>query len=300
MTTRLIFWVFLAFGFCGCEAGEDRRGDDSLDDNGNLSDTGSDSHNPGEDSGFGSESDSLNDGCSEEAKYVYVVTTDRQLFKFDPGSKTFLEIGKIDCPVYNTPLSMAVTRDAVAYVLYDGGRLFRVSTSDASCEGQMANLWTGTQETRGMGFATVGNSTEEVLYTYRMRPAPTQLATIDTTAWTTTAIGPMTGRPELTGTGKGELWGFFASAANGPVVARVDTNTGALTTTFDASAVGAPESWAFAFWGGEFYIFSMQYNEPSTTVYQVSATGQISVYMANTGMTIVGAGVSTCAPVTPV
>jgi hypothetical protein len=297
MKTRAIFLVFLAVGLWRCEAEDTRRGDENLNDNGSVSDTGSDSHNTDDDLGLDTDYD---DGCSQDSKYIYVVARDGRLLQFDPSHKSFLEIGKIDCPVYNTPLSMAVTRDAVAYVLYDGGQLFRVSTSDASCQGQVANLWTGNQETRGMGFATVGNSTDEVLYTYRMKPAPTQLAAIDTTSWTTTAIGPMTGRPELTGTGSGELWGFFAAAANGPVVARVDTNTGALTTTFDASAVGAPETWAFAFWGGDFYIFSKQYNEPSTTVYQVSATGQLTVYMANTGMTIVGAGVSTCAPVAPV
>ncbi|MCU0662276.1 MAG: hypothetical protein MUC50_08115 [Myxococcota bacterium] len=300
MTTKAAFLMLLTFVFCGCQASDTLRGGDGFDDSGGGSETGNGSHDSSDDAALDTDDNALDDGCSQEAKYIYVVTTDKALLKFDPGSKMFFEIGEIDCPEYNSPVSMAVSRDAVAYVLYDGGKLFRVSTSDASCQGQMADLWTGNQETRGMGFATVGNSTVEVLYTYRMNPAPPQLATIDTHTWKTTPIGPMTGRPELTGTGKGELWGFFASAPSGPIVARVDTETGALATTFDASAVGGPESWAFAFWGGAFYIFSKEYNEPSTTVYEVKATGQLSVYMANTGVNIVGAGVSTCAPVTPI
>ncbi|MDB4958912.1 MAG: hypothetical protein JWO36_6481, partial [Myxococcales bacterium] len=55
---------------------------------------------------------------------------------------------------------------------------------------------------------------------------------------------------------------------------------------------------AFAFWGGVYWIFLMKDFELSTTVYQVDGTnGTIKSTTPASGRTIVGAGVSTCAPV---
>ena len=61
---------------------------------------------------------------------------------------------------------------------------------------------------------------------------------------------------------------------------------------------GAPLAWAFAFWGGRFWIFLKRDSDASTYVYAMDATtGALTTALSNTGRTIVGAGVSTCAPV---
>ncbi len=60
---------------------------------------------------------------------------------------------------------------------------------------------------------------------------------------------------------------------------------------------GMPTAWAFASWGGDFFIFLMKDLEASTTVYQIDgATGAMKGQTSAAGRTIVGAGVSTCAP----
>jgi hypothetical protein len=85
-----------------------------------------------------------------------------------------------------------------------------------------------------------------------------------------------------------------------PFVARIDKVTGALSSNFPAPSLsGAPEAWAFAFWGGSFWVFLRRQSEASTNVWQMKASdGAISPALMNTGRTIVGAGVSTCAPLT--
>ncbi len=237
----------------------------------------------------------VDDGCSEAAALIYLVDNDKTLYSFDPPSKKFDEIGKIDCPTMESPVSMAVNREARAFVLYDGGALYEVSTKDASCVGKKANLWQGARETRGMGFSSIGTSSQDELFCYRMSPSPSQLAKIDIETFDVTAMGPMAGRPELTGTGHGELWGFFAAASGGPEVSKVDKETGALSETVPIDGTPTPYSWAFAFWGGDFYIF-IAGTTGSTNVYKLS-DGQLSLHIGNTGKLIVGAGVSTCAPV---
>src|SRR5262245_30783611 len=92
--------------------------------------------NRGDDDGMGSGSGSGNeDGCSDAAKLVYVVDENNTLSKFDPSTKTFMNIGTLNCPAQflATPFSMGVDRNAVAWVLYSSGELFRVDTSNLMC-----------------------------------------------------------------------------------------------------------------------------------------------------------------------
>src|SRR5688572_18006241 len=74
-------------------------------------------------------------GCPDDAKTVYTLGLDRLFSAFDPRTKTFRDIGLLNCAASGgaVPFSMAIARDAFAYVLYDSGELFKVSTADLSC-----------------------------------------------------------------------------------------------------------------------------------------------------------------------
>jgi hypothetical protein len=236
--------------------------------------------------------DTSGDGCSDAAKLIYLVDEDQTLYKFDPPAKTFQKIGTITCGA-SSPFSMAVTRDAVAYVLLSGGAIFEVSTADASCQATPYASGQNGFSTFGMGYATDGpNVTTEKLYVAN----GSQLAWLDT-SWTNHVLGSISGDPELTGNGLGELWGFFPSSSP-PHVSNIDKATGGLITTYPLpSLANTPSAWAFAYWGGAFYVFYESFSDASTNVYRVdAATGDMVTWMANTGKRIVGAGVSTCAP----
>jgi hypothetical protein len=59
----------------------------------------------------------------------------------------------------------------------------------------------------------------------------------------------------------------------------------------------SPSAWAFAFWGGDYYIFlEGDADFSGTNVWKMTSTGTVTKYIPDTGMRIVGAGVSTCAP----
>ena len=106
--------------------------------------------------------------------------------------------------------------------------------------------------------------------------------------------------PELTGTGDGELWGFApgpATASGIMTLAQLDPLTGDAITTFTYPDIANNGSWAVKFWGGFLYLFLSNGNH-DTAVYQVDRnTGSIATVVANSGREIVGAGVSTCAPI---
>jgi hypothetical protein len=108
------------------------------------------------------------------------------------------------------------------------------------------------------------------------------------------------GGADLTGNGLGELYGFFPSTSP-PSVRQIDKLTGATKgKTYPlppANFAGTTAAWAFAQWGGSFYLFFKNGGDPSTNVWQLNgATGAVKIVMPNIGYTITGAGVSSCAP----
>jgi len=246
--------------------------------------------------------------CSESAKLIYLVDENNDFLSFKPDSLTFTRIGTLSCPAAfgAAPFSMSIDRSATAWVVYDSGQLFRVSTQDASCQATTFNAGQQGVYQFGMGFVSnSAGSNDETLYIANdvqqgdSLPTAVQIGTLSFPDLTVTSKGTVSGVPELTGTGDGKLWGFFPSSTITPNVALLDKNTGMPSTSFALPGLqGQPIDWAFAFWGGDFWVFLRRDTDPSTRVYRInSSTGAMQVALPSTGRSIVGAGVSTCAPV---
>jgi hypothetical protein len=121
------------------------------------------------------------------------------------------------------------------------------------------------------------------------------LATLSFPSLVVTPVGTISaGSPELTGTGDGALWGFSPPKLNTPAMLfRIDPASAAIQESYRYPSLPNATNWAIKFWGGSFWIFL------GSSVYQVSRTQPDSVQtvLLNSGHRIVGAGVSTCAPV---
>jgi hypothetical protein len=247
------------------------------------------------------------DNCSDAAKLIYVVDSNNTLSKFDPVAKAFIDLGQLSCPASfaATPFSMGIDRNATAWVLYSSGELFRVDTTSLACTKSAWATQNGLAQF-GMGFSTnAAGGTEDTLFVAGGPSGPvgatTTLAKLDVNSFSSQTLGTIQGNPELTGTGSAELWGFFPDAnAAGTKIAQIDKTTGAAIKTYPLNQLaGEPTAWAFAFHGGSFYVFLAKGGlDLFTTVYQVdAATGQLMDTRPTNSRTIVGAGVSTCAPV---
>ena len=264
--------------------------------------TGGDDDTGSGDDGSGSNPGGGGDGCSDASKLVYVVDENRTLSQFDPSQGTFKDLGQLSCPGGDMPFSMGVDRNANAWVLYNNGKVFKVDTTSLACT---ATNWTPTLELAqfGMGFSTndVGGTTDTLFVAGGLGFDPNgnaQLATLDTASMTAADVGTVSGWPELTGNSNAELWGWFPNDTH-PRVEQIDKTTGSAIKTFKLDQLaGTPMDWAFAFYGGDYWIFLLKDSEPATTVYQIDGTAGTVKSMLNTNTRkIVGAGVSTCAPV---
>ncbi len=245
-------------------------------------------------------------GCSVESQYVYVLDADAKLYKFDPPALTFTPIGVLNCPssFLDTPFSMAVDRSANAWVVYTNGSLFKVDTKTAACSPTSFAPAQAGFVTFGMGFSTEGaGSTKDTLFVSQseMLGGTKGLATIDTQSLVLTPIGmydQINARAELTGTGDGKLFGAFEGSPY--VVAQIDKSQAKILSQAPQNQVQYPpggSNFAFAFWGGSFWLFVGP--GTSTDVFKYDPQVGSTVKLKTESFAIVGAGVSTCAPIEP-
>ena len=263
--------------------------------------------------------------CAAGTELIYVVDSQHRLLSFDPHDDVlaFTLLGNLTCsadaafPEWGastaTPFSMSVDRTGIAWILYTSGQIFWVPVHHANqCVESSWEPGTNGFELFGMGFVTdAPGSTDETLFI-------TGGSASQMSSHTTDRLGAMTAdaawvedrgnleslflSPELTGTGNAELWAYFPGT-EGATVARVDKLTGANELDWLVPGLqDAVTAWAFAHWGGRYYIFvSTQGLGDLTWNSQVHrfdpVTGTVEKLLENLPYRIVGAGVSTCAPV---
>jgi hypothetical protein len=183
---------------------------------------------------------------------------------------------------------MAIDRRGTAWVEYTDGRLFEVDTNDAKCKPTAFQPGQTGFETFGMGYAMNGDDPKsgETLYV-----AGAGLAALDTTTFQLKFLGSLSfGRTELTSRGSA----LFAYSVASGVIAGLDKTNAATQSVYRTTAIDGRAGFAFAHWGGDFYVFVGR--DTTTVTLYAPATDTSTVVVENTGMLIVGAGSSTCAP----
>jgi hypothetical protein len=242
--------------------------------------------------------------CVAASRWIYAVDDVGIFWRFDPATSTFTKIGALNCPAApgETPFSMAVDQNAVAWVVYQDGNLYKVDTGTGRCEATNFQVGQYGYTSFGMGFVFDPSTGIDTLYIAPDNSDNTMsdLATLSFPSLEVTRIGPIAaGAAELTGTGDGSLWGFVPSWANPDdqaVLVRLDPTSGATLEQYAypslPASTGDIHSWALKFWGGSFWIFldGLVYEVPRATPQTIRPV------ITDTAHNIVGAGVSTCAP----
>jgi hypothetical protein len=246
--------------------------------------------------------------CADaSATLVYAVTEANTLLRFDPTAGTIVPIGVLACPDPYSAFSMAVDREGVAYVLYFGGgesdppgNIYRVSLATAGCQATSYVPHNGAFAAFGMGFSANADDGGETLYiaSSSVNGTTGELGAVDTSTFLLTDIGgfsPPIVNGELSGTGDGRLFSFYATSSTSSAIVQIDKENANVLAEDPLASIAQGDAWAFAFWGGDFYLFSAPDGANSVvTRFRPSdgSTTQVATYPE----LIVGAGVSTCAP----
>ena len=229
--------------------------------------------------------------CSQETKQIYVVATDKVLYRFYPDTLKFVRVGSLGCPTTAGTFSMAIDRRGTAWVEYTDGAIFAVNTSNATCKPTAFRPGQTGFTTFGMGYAKNGDTPSgETLYL-----AGSGLGSLDTKSFDIKFLGSLTfGRTELTGLDTS----LFAFSVGSGVIAGLNKGTGATEVTYRTSATDEQAAFAFAQWGGDFWLFTGSTTSTVTRYSPITDVSTVALTPSQTGMLIVGAGSSTCAPTT--
>lgn len=248
--------------------------------------------------------------CDPDVLFVYLVTSETDLYRFDPraldtGADPFELVGALVCPTIGfdaTPFSMAVSRTGRAYSVFNDGELFRINVKNAACAATDWQPGTAGFDVFGMGYALDDEGGGEQLYVADINfdAVSDGLGRIDTSTFELEYIGPFSQNPgtrmEMTSADDGGLYAFFIDdAIVGGTLVEIDKDTAEIV---QAVRLDQPESGssslAFAYWGGDFYIFTGFAGTTTVTRYR-PADGTVA-QVATLPRTVVGAGVSTCDP----
>jgi len=255
--------------------------------------------------------------CAPGARLIYVVDSEGNFLSFDPSKKSnhFTLIKKLSCPAGKplqgywppaTPFSMSVDRSAWAWVLYKSGEIFWVNTKDGACKASDFPLGQKGWALFGMGFVSdrQGSAGEKLYVARDLRDIsdPIELGYLDPSTLKVKVVGTMPKAwhsGELSGTGEGALYAFHPDKVG--IVNRVDPLTAKILKTWKlpppVDPVGA---YAFAHWGGKFYLFTSSISgkyKVSRVLRLDPKTGKVITFLPDIPYRVVGAGVSTCAPV---
>ena len=242
----------------------------------------------------------VNSVCVEASRWIYTVDQSSLLARFDPNTLKFTDIATLRCPTLDTPNSMAVDQNAVAWVAYSDGNLFKVDTATGQCQATSFQPSQHELKLFGMGFVFDPQTGLDTLFIAggpQIFATQSTLATVSFPGLLATPVGTVAaGLPEMSGTGDGQLWGFIpmsASTANAAVLVRLNPKSGATLESYKYKDVTEGGAWAMKFWGGTFWVFL------GSSVYKISRDTPDRIELAarypdRSG--IVGAGVSTCAP----
>jgi hypothetical protein len=153
-----------------------------------------------------------------------------------------------------------------------------------------------------MAFAADGpnSATETLFIASDHRYSTPRLASIDTATLKVKVVGklfiPEVNSPELTGTREGQLFAYFPGSKKA-AVSRMDKGTAKVLQSWPVgTSKGGVQAYAFAHWGGRFHIF-VTAGYDSWVMRFDPATGKTRVMRKGLPFMIVGAGVSTHAPV---
>jgi hypothetical protein len=288
--------------FVGCPSGDDDDSastddDDATEDDDDPAPDDDDTALDDDDAAPDDDDTAPDDDCTEASRLIYLLGRDDEaLYSFQPGDGALTLVGELDCAIWGTPASMGVTRDGLAYVRYSDNEVYEVDLFTADCTTTPYN--DAGFGAFGMGYAATPTST--TLDTLFVANATT-LATLSTSTWALSTVGALPSQSELTGNNLGELWAFLPLEDPAELVSLSPTNAQVLASvplpSFPDPA--GIDTFAFAYWGGSLWLFVREYGlGNSTDVYSVNpATGAMVMAYPDLGVDIVGAGVSTCAPV---
>ncbi len=243
---------------------------------------------------------------------IFVLSKTAVLWKYFPGKNEMQMLGVVDCGLPPSTFSMGVDREGFAWVQFSDKQIRKVDITKVS-ECSDPGFVPGQDNVGNFGMAFVSNSADDPCDRlhgnhYNFKPEGDKVAeffSVDPDTLKLVQLGKSDyGLAEVTGTGDGRA--FLFAGPDPSQLVEVDKATGATESVLLLPGVKTGGGFAFAFFAGDFYLFTDAESDGSSEVTHVdfddsdkNGKQDIKVVLEDVPLRIVGAGVSTCAPIVP-
>lgn len=243
---------------------------------------------------------------------IFVLSKTAVLWKYFPGKNEMQMLGVVDCGLPPSTFSMGVDREGFAWVQFSDKQIRKVDITKVS-ECSDPGFVPGQDNIGNFGMAFVSNSADDPCDRlhgnhYNFKPEGDKVAeffSVDPDTLKLVQLGKSDyGLAEVTGTGDGRA--FLFAGPDPSQLVEVDKATGATESVLLLPGVKTGGGFAFAFFAGDFYLFTDAESDGSSEVTHVdfddsdkNGKQDIKVVLEDVPLRIVGAGVSTCAPIVP-
>ncbi len=237
-------------------------------------------------------------------RVIYLLTNDREMYAWEPDTYRSTLLGKLSCA--DDVNSMAIQRNGTAWIGTDYGELLKVNLADGKCESVEGFDSSATgHHVFGMSFTSdqAGGEQETLFLAVIDLVDPSALVALNPSTLEAEQVGVL-GDPlshaacELTGKADGGLFAFcppfLPDQPTKAYWAEVNKTTGALNA-YEPVPIGRVSAWHVAHWGGAYYFFTAGGVAETRIDRFVPGEGTLRLDVALPGA-VVGAGVSTCAP----
>ncbi len=249
---------------------------------------------------------------------VFVLSDNSELWKFYPETNDFLKLGSFNCGGMTNTFSMAVDRQGFAWVMFNTpqGDIWKLDVTDVgNCIDPGYNQGQGGVNYFGMAFVSnnkfdqcdqIYGNTFDGFGGFSEGPNIGDFLTVDPDTLLIKKLGKTNfNGAEMTGTGDGRA--FMFGGANPAKLVEVDKTNGAFLEVNPLGTLELTNAFAFAFFGGDFYMFTESDNNPllsKVTHFDYDDSDNngkqdLTTVVVQAPLRIVGAGVSTCAPFVP-
>jgi hypothetical protein len=243
---------------------------------------------------------------------IFVLSKQAVLWKFFPDTNQFTMLGPVGCGLPPSTFSMGVDREGFAWVQFSDMQIRKVDVTDTSncVDPGFVPLQQGIES---FGMAFVSNSASDkcdrIFGNHYNGVAQgsevSEFFSIDPDSLGVSVLGYSDyGLAEVTGTGDGRAF-LFAGPDPSDLV-WVDRDSGATLEVTPLPGVKTGGGFAFAFFAGDFYFFTDAESDMTSEVTHLdyddsdmNGVKDLEVVVQDAPLRIVGAGVSTCAPVVP-
>ena len=243
---------------------------------------------------------------------IFVLSKTAVLWKYFPLTNELKMLGAVDCGLPPSTFSMGVDREGSAWVQFSDKQIRKIDITDVSkCSDP--GFVPGQDNIGNFGMAFVSNSAEDTCdrlhgnhYNFKAEgDMVAEFFSVDPDSLALVQLGKSNyGLAEVTGTGDGRA--FLFAGPDPSRLVEVDKATGASKSVLPLPGVKTGGGFAFAFFAGDFYFFTDAESDGTSEVTHLdfddsdkNGMQDLKVVLEDAPLRIVGAGVSTCAPVIP-